>query len=127
MELNDFSDVGRAYTKYEDLRYNPSVSALDKGVAKLRFELYHTVVFDGELYALHEDGVDANGKAVCCGTCANQVDKCVATNQVPFKGASTPDNWVIAKLINLSKSFFASMDVRKHRSHPKRERGLFDN
>ena len=77
MELNDFSDVGRAYTKYEDLRYNPSVSALDKGVAKLRFELYHTVVFDGKLYALHEDGVDANGKAVCCGKCANQVDKCV--------------------------------------------------
>ena len=48
----------------------------------------------------------------------------VATNQILFKGVCTPDDWVIAKLINLSKSFFASMDVRKHRSHPKRERSV---
>ena len=77
MEYNDDSDVGRAYTKWEDIRDDTSASAFATGVAKLQFELYHTVVFNGELYALHEDGVNANGKAVCCGKCANQIDKCI--------------------------------------------------
>ena len=78
MELNDLSDVGCAYTKWEEIRDDPTASAFDKGVAKSRFELYHTVRFDGEFYALHEDGVDKNGNVVCCGKCANQVDKYMA-------------------------------------------------
>ena len=79
MEYADNSDVGRAYTKWEDFRDDPAVSAFDKGVAELQFRRYHTVVCNGELYALHEDGVNINGKgkAVCCGKCANQVDKCI--------------------------------------------------
>ena len=77
MEYADNSDVGRAYTKWEDFRDDPAVSAFDKGVAELQFRRYHTVVCNGDLYALHEDGVNINGKAVCCGKCANQIDKCI--------------------------------------------------
>ena len=76
--MGDSSDVGRAYTKWQDICDDPSVSALDKGVAKLQFERYHTVLVDGELYALHKKGINKNGEAVCCGKCANQVDKCLS-------------------------------------------------
>ena len=69
--MGDCSDVGRAYTKWQDICDDPRVSALDKGVAKLQFERYHTVLVDGELYALHKEGINKNGEAVCCGKCAN--------------------------------------------------------
>ena len=48
-------------------------AAFDLGVAKLIFELYHTVTIRDELYALHEDGVLADGTVMCCQWCARGV------------------------------------------------------
>ena len=65
--MGDCSDVGRAYTKWQDICDDPTVSALDKGVAKLQFERYHTVLVDGELYALHKEGINKSVENIFSG------------------------------------------------------------
>ena len=42
-------------------------------VAKLIFELYHTVTIGEEIYALHKDGVLEDGTVICCQWCAHGV------------------------------------------------------
>ena len=50
-----------------------SYSKYDKSISKLIFDLYHTVEVAGELYALHEDGVRADGIVTCCQWCTRGV------------------------------------------------------
>ena len=50
-----------------------SYSKYDKSISKLIFDLYHTVEVAGELYALHEDGVRADGIVTCCRWCTRGV------------------------------------------------------
>jgi hypothetical protein len=76
VDVGDFSDVGVAYTKLDEMEGCASASPYEKAVAKLQFELYHTTTFNDKTYALHEDGVSATGKVTCCKTCTRALKKC---------------------------------------------------
>jgi len=74
IDIGDRSAVGQTYTLLEELKSDPLASRYAIAVTQLRFDLYHTVFSNDELYALHEDGV-CDGKVICCEVCSRAVDK----------------------------------------------------
>ena len=54
------------------------VSEYDYAVAKMRFELYHTVTIGDAIYALHPEGVSHDDTVVCCNTCGKKLRNCQA-------------------------------------------------
>jgi len=64
------------YTKLDELQTSKFATPYEKAVMKLRYESYHTTIFEDEVYALHELGVSETGIVTCCKNCANKIKKC---------------------------------------------------